>query len=74
MKFIDTDIVEVKVFGDERWFFMEAFRAEEFVAKICAKPFVQNNHSKSSISNANYFVWFATITLFAFLILTFPRF
>jgi len=52
MKFIDTDIadvkiVEVKVFGDERGFFMETFRADEFMEKTGAKPFVQDNHSKS---------------------------
>ena len=53
MKFIDTDIedvkiVEVKVFGDERGFFMETFRADEFMAQTGAKPFIQDNHSKSS--------------------------
>jgi dTDP-4-dehydrorhamnose 3,5-epimerase len=53
MKFIDTDIsdvkiVEVNVFGDERGFFMETFRADEFMAKTGAKPFVQDNHSKSA--------------------------
>jgi dTDP-4-dehydrorhamnose 3,5-epimerase len=53
MKFIDTDIedvkiVEVNVFGDQRGFFMETFRADEFMAKTGAKPFVQDNHSKSA--------------------------
>ena len=53
MKFIDTDIadvkiVEVNVFGDERGFFMETFRADEFMEKTGAKPFVQDNHSKST--------------------------
>lgn len=53
MKFIDTEIedvkiVEVNVFGDERGFFMETFRADEFIKKTGAKPFVQDNHSKSS--------------------------
>ena len=52
MNFIDTEItdvkiVEVKVFGDSRGFFMETFRADEFMAKTGAKPFVQDNHSKS---------------------------
>ena len=51
MKFIDTaiadvKIVEVNVFGDERGFFMETFRADEFIAQTGAKPFVQDNHSK----------------------------
>ncbi|WP_299661689.1 dTDP-4-dehydrorhamnose 3,5-epimerase [uncultured Psychromonas sp.] len=53
MKFIDTaiedvKIVEVNVFGDERGFFMETFRLDEFLEKTGAKPFVQDNHSKST--------------------------
>jgi dTDP-4-dehydrorhamnose 3,5-epimerase len=53
MKFIDTaiedvKIVEVNVFGDQRGLFMETFRADEFMAKTGAKPFVQDNHSKSA--------------------------
>lgn len=53
MKFINTaiedvKIVEVNVFGDERGFFMETFRADEFMTQTGAKPFVQDNHSKSS--------------------------
>lgn len=52
MKFIDTSIPDVKilepsVFGDERGFFMETFRAEEFEKQTGARPFVQDNHSKS---------------------------
>ncbi|MBC6904781.1 dTDP-4-dehydrorhamnose 3,5-epimerase [Saccharophagus sp. K07] len=53
MKFIDTSIPDVKilepsVFGDERGFFMETFRAEEFEKQTGARPFVQDNHSKSA--------------------------
>ena len=53
MQFIDTEIedvkiVEVNVFGDERGFFMETFRADEFMKQTGAKPFVQDNHSKST--------------------------
>lgn len=53
MKFIETEIPDVKilepaVFGDERGFFMETFRADEFVQQTGAKPFVQDNHSKSA--------------------------
>lgn len=53
MKFIDTSIPEVKileptVFGDERGFFMETFRADEFAEQTGARPFVQDNHSKSA--------------------------
>ena len=43
----DVKIVETKVFGDERGFFMETFRADAFIAATGAKPFVQDNHSKS---------------------------
>ena len=53
MKFIDTEIADVKIvevnlFGDERGFFMETFRADEFMQATGAKPFVQDNHSKSA--------------------------
>jgi dTDP-4-dehydrorhamnose 3,5-epimerase len=53
VQYIDTLIPEVKiiepqVFGDERGFFMETFRADEFIANCSNKPFVQDNHSKSS--------------------------
>ena len=53
MKFIDTKIsgvkiIETDVFGDERGFFMETFRNDEFRAKTGANPFVQDNHSKST--------------------------
>ena len=52
MKFIDTSIADVKilepqVFGDERGFFMETFRVNEFEEKCAARKFVQENHSKS---------------------------
>jgi len=52
MKFIDTAIADVKiiepaVFGDERGFFMETFRADVFMGQTGSKPFVQDNHSKS---------------------------
>ncbi|HUR42274.1 MAG TPA: dTDP-4-dehydrorhamnose 3,5-epimerase [Verrucomicrobiae bacterium] len=42
-------ILEPKVFGDERGFFMESFNAREF-AKLtgCTKAFVQDNHSRSA--------------------------
>jgi len=53
MKYIDTAIPDVKilepsVFGDERGFFMETFRVDEFTKNCASKPFVQDNHSKSS--------------------------
>lgn len=53
MKFIDTSIedvkiVEVNVYGDDRGFFMETFRAHEFINQTGANPFVQENHSKST--------------------------
>lgn len=53
MQFINTAIPDVKileptVFGDERGFFLETFRADEFTAATGAGPFVQDNHSKSA--------------------------
>lgn len=53
MNFIDTAIPDVKllepkVFGDDRGFFMETFRADEFAEKTGARAFVQDNHSKSA--------------------------
>jgi dTDP-4-dehydrorhamnose 3,5-epimerase len=43
----DLLIIEPTVFGDERGFFMETFRAQEFAKRTGAKNFVQDNHSKS---------------------------
>jgi dTDP-4-dehydrorhamnose 3,5-epimerase len=41
-------IIEPKVFGDERGFFLETFR-DDWFRKYCADvTFVQDNHSKSS--------------------------
>ena len=52
MKIIDTHIPDVKIlqpqiFGDERGFFMETFRANWFYDHVAPKIFVQENHSKS---------------------------
>lgn len=52
MKYIETDLADVKiiepqVFGDERGFFMETFRSNEFNEACGARDFVQENHSKS---------------------------
>jgi dTDP-4-dehydrorhamnose 3,5-epimerase len=48
-KLHDCVIIEPKVFGDERGFFLETFQAERYadLAGI-ALPFVQDNHSRSS--------------------------
>lgn len=53
MKLIETTIPDVKllaptVFGDERGFFMETFRADWFKAHCAGVEFVQDNHSKSA--------------------------
>lgn len=53
MEVIDTKIPEVKilqpkVFGDERGFFLETFRDSWFRENIADVNFVQDNHSKSS--------------------------
>jgi len=48
-KLKDCVIVEPKVFGDERGFFLETFQADRYadLAGITL-PFVQDNHSRSS--------------------------
>ena len=54
MNVIDTEIKEVKilepkVFGDSRGYFMETWRDSFFRDFVCDKTFVQDNQSKSSI-------------------------
>jgi dTDP-4-dehydrorhamnose 3,5-epimerase len=44
----DDKIIEPKVFGDDRGFFLETFRDDWFKANIADVTFVQDNHSKSS--------------------------
>ena len=44
----DVKILEPKVFGDDRGFFMETFRKEWFKENVADVTFVQDNHSKSS--------------------------
>jgi dTDP-4-dehydrorhamnose 3,5-epimerase len=43
----DVLLVEPQVFGDERGFFMETFRADEMAAAGVGAAFVQDNHSGS---------------------------
>ncbi len=52
MTIIETElpgaiIIEPKVFGDERGYFMEAFKLKEFQEKVCNTIFIQDNESKS---------------------------
>lgn len=52
MQFIPTEIpdvliIEPKVFGDERGFFMETYRQERFAQQGLQVCFVQDNHSGS---------------------------
>ena len=52
MKFIETDIpgviiIEPKIFGDERGFFAEVYRAEIFAENGIPEWFVQDNLSRS---------------------------
>jgi dTDP-4-dehydrorhamnose 3,5-epimerase len=44
----DLLIFEPKVFGDQRGFFMETFRADYFTEVTGVEHLVQDNHSKSS--------------------------
>ena len=53
MKFTKTSIVglviiEPRVFGDERGYFLESYNEKEFEQAICKVSFVQDNESKSS--------------------------
>ncbi|MCP4697493.1 MAG: dTDP-4-dehydrorhamnose 3,5-epimerase [Gammaproteobacteria bacterium] len=41
-------IIEPKVFGDERGFFIETFQAERYAGIGISGAFVQDNHSRSS--------------------------
>ncbi len=52
MEFINLSIANLMVLqpklrGDERGFFMETFRADDFAARGIPGPFVQDNHSGS---------------------------
>ncbi len=52
MKFLSTRIqdvvvIEPKVFGDDRGFFMETWRSDVFAANGIDAAFVQDNHSRS---------------------------
>ena len=44
----DVILIEPQVFGDERGFFMETWREDEFKSSVADVSFVQDNHSKSS--------------------------
>ncbi|MFC4700075.1 dTDP-4-dehydrorhamnose 3,5-epimerase [Glaciecola siphonariae] len=44
----DVKIIQPKVFGDERGFFMETFRVDWFKEHCADVEFVQDNHSKSA--------------------------
>ena len=46
-KIPDVKLLEPKVFGDERGFFMETFRDNWFREQVADVTFVQDNHSKS---------------------------
>ena len=48
-KLHDCLIIEPKVFGDKRGFFLETFQAERYAELVgITSPFVQDNHSRSS--------------------------
>lgn len=48
-KLADCVIIEPKVFGDERGFFLESFQVQRYAeAANITLPFVQDNHSRSS--------------------------
>jgi dTDP-4-dehydrorhamnose 3,5-epimerase-like enzyme len=45
---LDVVIIEPKVFGDPRGFFLEAFQSERYAAAGIKMPFLQDNLSRSS--------------------------
>ena len=48
-KLQDCVVIEPRVFGDERGFFLETFQAKRYSEFAGIKmPFVQDNHSRSS--------------------------
>ena len=48
-KLKDCVIIEPKVFGDDRGFFLETFQADRYAdLAVITLPFVQDNHSSSS--------------------------
>ncbi|MEH6824473.1 MAG: dTDP-4-dehydrorhamnose 3,5-epimerase [Motiliproteus sp.] len=52
MRVIDTKlagvkIIEPRVFGDARGFFLETFQADRYAEAGITQPFVQDNHSRS---------------------------
>lgn len=44
----DVKLIEPKVFGDERGFFLETYRDDWFRENVADVTFVQDNHSKST--------------------------
>lgn len=46
-KIPDVKIIEPKVFGDDRGFFMETWNQQKFEELVCPRQFVQDNHSRS---------------------------
>ncbi|MGB2375144.1 MAG: dTDP-4-dehydrorhamnose 3,5-epimerase [Porticoccaceae bacterium] len=47
-KLANCVIIEPKVYGDDRGFFLETFQAERYTTAGITLPFVQDNHSRSS--------------------------
>jgi len=43
----DVKIIEPKVFGDDRGFFLESYNQDRFAEVGISTPFVQDNHSRS---------------------------
>ena len=52
-------VIKPKVFTDERGFFMESFRADEFIKHGLPTNFVQDNHSRSArnVLRGMHFQW-----------------
>ncbi|MBU0677424.1 MAG: dTDP-4-dehydrorhamnose 3,5-epimerase [Verrucomicrobia bacterium] len=55
----DVVVLKSKAFGDDRGFFMESFRADQFAELGLPTQFVQDNHSKSckGVIRGLHFQW-----------------
>ena len=47
-------IIEPKVFGDQRGFFLEGFQTERYRDAGITLPFVQDNHSRSQYGDSGF--------------------
>ena len=47
-KFADAQLIVPQIFGDERGFFLETYRYDNFAQAGITNTWIQDNHSKSN--------------------------